>query len=429
MTSSNTRGGAAQFPNMLKIASELGCQLKPQPSNPNILAGLCPFHESRNLQEAKTLHVDIQSTRFWCNTCEARGNPTAFIAKVWGMSGAETMEFIRQEHDVTPDRPKPGPAFEAEPGRPNPQNSAILTMAQGFYSKQVESNFAALSYLVKLGIEPEKAIRKGFGYCSGDGLREYLEKRGATPDEIRESTLFQDRTGMEFLSGCPVLADFDYTGACIWMMALVPEDGPQKWEIPTHRPATRGIRGRRNQIFNLRQADRGSNPIIMTDDPRMYLTSAAEDIPTILIPGIKREVVQVQVQAERIAGIIARRNPRRIILAMHDRELSKRIAKTSQKLDASTIFEEREHLEIMKQLRPASRNFQEFIRQESIRRENRERENSEGENNSRNGVEQPPETGLEPDLESELDTELETGLETGPGSYMETRPGPGQARQ
>ena len=334
MTSIAIRSGPAQFPNMLKVANEMGCQLKPQPSNPNILAGLCPFHESRNLQEAKTLHVDIQSTRFWCITCENAGNPTAFIAKVWGISGSEVMEYIRQGYEIKPDRPKPGPAEQVAPGRASPQNTAVLTMASRFYSKQVELSFPALSYLAKLGIEPEDAIREGFGYCSGDGLREHLEKRGATPEEIQESTLFQDRTGMEFMSGCLVLADLDYTGACIWMMAMVPEEGPKKWELPAHRPVTRGIRGRRNQIFNMRQADRRTGAVMMTDDPRLYLASITEEVPAILIPGIRRDAIQNQ--ADRISEIITRRNPRRMVIAMHDRELGERTARNMRKAEAGT---------------------------------------------------------------------------------------------
>ena len=358
MTSIAIRSGPAQFPNMLKVANEMGCQLKPQPSNPNILAGLCPFHESRNLQEAKTLHVDIQSTRFWCITCENAGNPTAFIAKVWGISGSEVMEYIRQGYEIKPDRPKPGPAEQVAPGRASPQNTAVLTMASRFYSKQVWLSFPALSYLAKLGIEPEDAIREGFGYCSGDGLREHLEKRGATPEEIQESTLFQDRTGMEFMSGCLVLADLDYTGACIWMMAMVPEEGPKKWELPAHRPVTRGIRGRRNQIFNMRQADRRTGAVMMTDDPRLYLASITEEVPAILIPGIRRDAIQNQ--ADRISEIIARRDPRRMVIAMHDRELGERIARNTRKTDSRTQAEERSQSEIMEQLDPRSRNLKEF---------------------------------------------------------------------
>ena len=277
MSSRQVSAGTAQFPNMLKVAKEMGCQIQPSSGNPNILTGLCPFHESRTLHEAKTLHVDLQTARFWCGACEIAGNPMIFIAKVWGMSAQETYEFIITDGcEVTAQRPRHRQQNGRwnEEGPPEGQNTAILTLASRYYGQNVETSFTALNYLARLGIEPRRAVELGFGYCTGEGLREYLQQKGATQDEIEESPLFQEVTGMEILSGCPVLSDLDFTGATIWMMGMPPDEGDTGAPWKSGRPRTRGIQGRRNQLFNLKQVNQRSKYIVVTDDPRLHLNQS-----------------------------------------------------------------------------------------------------------------------------------------------------------
>lgn len=147
--------GIAQFPNMLKIARELGCQIQPGAENPNLLTGLCPFHQSRTLHEAKTLHVDLQTTRFWCSRCDSAGNPLAFIAKVWGLSAQETYQFLQEGGPITARRPRRSPPEKGDgSGPPAAQNTALLTMATEYFSQQVETGYVPLSYLARLGVAP-----------------------------------------------------------------------------------------------------------------------------------------------------------------------------------------------------------------------------------------------------------------------------------
>ena len=155
-----------------------------------------------------------------------------------------------------------------------PQNSALLTMGTRYYGQQVKQSFPALHYLARLGVEPDAAIRAGFGYCPGEGLKEYLEQRKADPEEIEESTLFQDITGMEFLAGCITLSDLDFTGATIWMIGLLPdEDNQQSWNAA--RPRNRSIQGKRNRFFNMTNIRENEHGITVTDDPRLYLLMKA----------------------------------------------------------------------------------------------------------------------------------------------------------
>ena len=168
-----TSAGNAQFSNMLKVGQELGCQIQPSAANPSILAGLCPFHESKNLHEAKTLSISLENARFWCITCHAAGNPMAFLAKVWGISSQETYEFIQAGYAINSERPKweSQPQSKDQSGAPQAQNTAILTMATKYYKRQMEQSFTALNYLATAG----RHARTG----SGERLRVLL--RGWTP--------------------------------------------------------------------------------------------------------------------------------------------------------------------------------------------------------------------------------------------------------
>ena len=161
-------GRMSQFSNMLKIGREAGCQIQPSAANPNILNGLCPFHGARTLHEAKSLHIDLHTGRFWCSTCPASGTPLAFIARTWGISAQETYQFIQSGCEITPDRPR----WETQPqlweqGPPQAQNTAILTLATRYYTQQVERNYHALSYLTRLGITPGKPSPKGSDTAPG----------------------------------------------------------------------------------------------------------------------------------------------------------------------------------------------------------------------------------------------------------------------
>ena len=356
-----TSAGNAQFSNMLKVGRELGCQIQPSVANPSILTGLCPFHESRTLHEAKTLNISLENARFWCITCHAAGNPMAFLAKVWGISSQEAYEFIQSGYAITAERPK----WESQPqsrdqnGPPQAQNTAVLTMATRYYRRQMEQSFPALNYLARLGVTPEQAAEKGFGYCSGDGLQEYLEKNGVTPEEMAASSLFQEVTGMEYLSGCPVLSDLDWTGATIWMLAIIPEETNNEKNWPIRRPRIRGLPGRRNRLFNLGNMSTRRVSVTVTDDPRLHLALEANDFTSALVTQY-RTPGNAHTMTERITSTMAGRSPGRIIIAMHDRELGERISETITRENPETVPLHRGIEEIMRQINPWERDLQTF---------------------------------------------------------------------
>ena len=353
--------GNAQFPNMLKVGRDLGCQIRPGTNNANTLTGLCPFHDSKKMQEAKTLHISVENARFWCSTCHAAGNPVTFIAKAWGVSAQEAYELIQAGYAVSAERPiwREQTQPKRMDGPPQPQNTAVLTMATRFYAQQVEQSYPALYYLARLGITPERAVEQGFGYCPGEGLREYLESQGATPEEIEASPLFQDVTGMEYLSGCLALSETDWTGATIWMMAILPEETDNGTEWPTRRPQIRGIPGRRNRLFNLKHIANRSNPVTLTDDPRLHLVLTTNSCASTLITHM-RTAHNARATAERTTEGIEALRPGRIILAMHDREMGERIGQMIKDKMPETDSTHRGMADMMRQLNPMRRDLRGF---------------------------------------------------------------------
>ncbi len=418
MNTKRTSAGTGQFPNMLKVARELGCQIRPSAGNPNILTGLCPFHESKKLHEAKTLQVDLQTARFWCIVCESAGNPMGFIAKVWGMSAQETYEFINTGCEVTAERPRrERNGRRNEDGPPEAQNTAVLTLASRYYGLQVETSFTALHHLARLGIEPRRAMELGFGYCPGEGLQEHLEQRGATPDEIEESPLFQEVTGMEILSGCLVLSDLDFTGATIWMIGMPQDEGdaPAAGWGP-RRPRTRGIRGRRNQLFNLKDVSRQAGNIVLTDDPRLYLVTSAGGAPAAMTTRQRRND-NTETITERVGNLLARREVDGIVLAMHDRELGERIHQTATQLRPEMKTERRSLEEMNRQLNPQERDLDKFAGREPSKRGRTvlEEEKATGRPSTKAAV------GKRNDALGKKDAD---GERAAPGAGVSDRPGP-----
>ena len=116
---------------MLRIADEMGCQLRPQAQNPSMLRGLCPFHEAGTIADSKTLEMDTRSPRFWCQKCLATGNPIAFAAMAWGVSARDAHQLLAENRNAGRERPDYPDRYHNKPTPENaanaPQNTAVLT--------------------------------------------------------------------------------------------------------------------------------------------------------------------------------------------------------------------------------------------------------------------------------------------------------------
>ena len=159
---------------------------------------------------------------------------------------------------------------------------------------------------------------------------------------------------MEYLSGCPVLSDLDWTGATIWMLAIIPEETDNENDWPVHRPRNRGLPGRRNRLFNLRNVSARSVSMTVTDDPRLHLALEANDFTSALVTQTRRPG-NADTMTERITSTMAGRSPSRIIIAMHDRELGERINQTIARKKPGTVLLHRGIEEMMRQIDPRER--------------------------------------------------------------------------
>ena len=314
MQARGSTAGNAQFTNMLKVGRELGCQIRPGANNPSILLGLCPFHE------AKTLHISLENARG-----ASLAKPPATPWASWQKCGAcrPRRPTTSSNRDVPLGRSAPNGSPNPS-GPPQAQNTAILTMATRFYGRQVE----------------------------------HLERSGASPEEMEASPLFQEITGMEYLSGCAVLSDLDWTGATTWMMAILPE-GNGNPGLTRRRPRIRGVPGRRNRLLNLRSLGQRNGTVTVTDDPRLYLALEATGHAAALVTHMRREN-NVGAIADRSAQGLGRLGLSRVIIAMHDLEMGKRTAEALAKANPKTVSEQRSLNEMMRQIDPRQRDLASF---------------------------------------------------------------------
>ncbi len=319
MTTTKQQRVIQNYPRMLQIARDMGCQLQPIPTNRAILRGLCPFHDADTLVNAKTLIVDTRSVKFHCTLCNANGDPTAFIAKAWGVSAQDAEQLIQHHQDVGATRPHyPEGHFHQDQDSPPPQNTALLTRASRFFGEQLYGNYHPLEFLARLAVTPQEAEKKGVGYCPGAGLREALTERGATAEEIEQSPLFNQNTGLETFAGNITIADRDSTGAAVWMAAVEPQPPDDNYCWKTTRPSTYGISGRKPFLFNINNIPAAGNPVTITDDSRLYIVLAANEIPTILITQRRRGNENIEPAAQRTARDLISRGYRKICVAVQD---------------------------------------------------------------------------------------------------------------
>lgn len=312
---------------MLQIAQEIGCQLQPDPHNPDVVEGICPFHkqnESNNQHYTANLNIDTVTKRFYCNACNAAGHPVAFLAMYWGMSTKDAFEILNNNEKVTAVRPDFPDIYNVPTNIPTeigkPLNSAVLTRATRFYSSQIKKNFPILQFLAKLEISPQRAEVLGIGFSPGGGLREHLESYVQNGElkqkEIDTSPLFHNITEMELFSNRITIPDRDFTRATLWMTSALPE---VNMNLSREKPRTYGLPGIRPYVTNIYCISARQRRTVLTDDIRLYLLLLANDHPATLISHRQRnEPSQQSAQCSRIARILVQRGATQLSLAIHD---------------------------------------------------------------------------------------------------------------
>ena len=210
---------------MLQLAKQLGCQLRPTPSNPAVLRGLCPFHQADSLNDANHPADKHPHHPLLMPGLQRPRQPHSVYRKSLGSLRNRRAPPHSPRRNAGP-HPAPLPQGllpPTETQRQLPPNTAILTRAARYYGQQLYTSHAALQFIAQLGIDPDDAVKAGIGYCPGTGLRQYLLDHGVTPEEMEDSPLFRPETGIETFTGNIALADRDFTGSTLWMTSTLPE--------------------------------------------------------------------------------------------------------------------------------------------------------------------------------------------------------------
>ena len=364
-TKPSTPPNQKHFTTMLKVAGELGCQLQPTPERPSILRGFCPFHPADTISNAKTLMLNVVNGRFWCLNCPADGAPTAFLARTWHVTASDARALMDSDPSAGADRPQyPEDFFNAKADNPQPPrlNTAILTRAARFYTSQIKTNYTPLHFLARLGVHPDLAATISVGYCSGSGLQQYLANNGINQDEIANSPLFQEVTGLEIFSGRLTITDTDHTGAAMWMTSFPPDQPSTGYNWKTSANPTMGIPGRKPYLFNMSNIDLNSSDVVLTDDHRLYIALRAENQPAILITQRRRDHMDLERHVRRIVQALLTKDIKSLIIPMHDKQLREEIENAlAQQTKAPKQVSLKTRLDILTYLNLGSRHLASLI--------------------------------------------------------------------
>ena len=367
MTTIQQRSPTEYFPMMLKLARDMGCQMRPTPTDYAVLRGICPFHDANTLRDAKTLNIDTKTTRFWCNFCPAKGYPVNFAAMIWGVSLQDARKLINHHPELDTERPPYPPEFFQPQQRHNYQdffqNTAALTRASRHHAQNLLSSYPALHLLARLSVSPEQAAAAGIGFSTGIGLTEYLKDHGVTDQEINTSPLFDKNTGAETLAGRITIAETDQSGATVWITSMLPPEPNQDPAWTNHRETIYGLPGAKPYIFNMLNRESDNADITLTDDPRLYIVLRANDVPCLMFTKRQRQGEDVQRTAARIATHLTdRHRTRHVVLAMYDHKRALSIQHALEQTTPGLTVVHLNRQQIASAIDPQRRNLTVFAR-------------------------------------------------------------------
>ena len=353
------------YPAMMRIAAEMGCDMKPMARDPVKMRGMCPFHAAVTRRTARTLDIDTLALRFTCSYCNASGTPTAFAAMAWNVSARDAKELLdAYGKDVGAQRP----SYKRGDDQRYLPNTAVLTRAAEHYRRQLTAgsplSMPALALAAQLGLDLERAAAAGMGICTGEGLAEYLRETGVSAREIRESSLFlRGDPNREFLAGRVVFADTDYTGATLWLNSLNPRGNGNGMRLGSNRPGTIGLNGPHPYLMGMDRARTESREVILTDDARLHLVVRAEGRASLLWSNRREDesTAGKQEAARRIAERFSRVPARTAVLMMHDSGARSMCAKNITEDGRPRRILSLGKDEILRQLNPLSRDLTEMV--------------------------------------------------------------------
>lgn len=194
MTTKDSRDHVRHSSDIVQVIQELGVELK---ALNGYYQGLCPFHDDHN----PSLIVYPDSQRFVCFACQAKGDVFEFVRKLKGVGFTEALAFLASRAGMAPKgqasvqaKAKPEPAVPLTEG-----TVRILTLAVEYYHEQLPSRVR--EYLTKeRGLTEEIIEGQKIGFSIGQGLLEYLQGKGYTPEQAAQAGVITEG-GKEFLKG------------------------------------------------------------------------------------------------------------------------------------------------------------------------------------------------------------------------------------
>ena len=162
---------------LFEVAETLGIRMKR--SGAHRWQAVCPFHEDRT----PSFFVDLQTERFVCFGCKARGDVIDFVrlhehlntlseACAW-LTGTAPPVITRRPVATEPSRQR-----ERRWDRLTLEQQLVLNAAGALYRDALWRNARARAYLAERGL-PEWVVRAcGIGYSDGRSLEAHLRKHG-----------------------------------------------------------------------------------------------------------------------------------------------------------------------------------------------------------------------------------------------------------
>ena len=195
--------------------------------------GVCPFHEEA--EGSFTVYSDSQ--RFYCFGCGLGGDVLDFLQRLEHLSLSEALRRLDGSPGLTPRAAnRPAPTRRLKPAALPPRNPTLLTAAARHYARQLRWSPDAQEYLASRGIGPGAAAHLGLGYSTGYGLRQALESRDFSEDQIRNSGLLTAKGAERF--ACMVVVPEVSGGLVRWLAgrAIDPSAKPRFQSLPGPKP-------------------------------------------------------------------------------------------------------------------------------------------------------------------------------------------------
>ena len=164
------------------------------------LWGLCPFHH----EKTPSFSVNPAKNIYMCFGCHKGGNAINFIMEMEHMNYPEAIRFLGDLYGV--EVPDTRGDSNGDAGREKIKRvKSLLTETAKFYYKQFndpEVGAPARQYAEKRALDKQTLDHFGIGYSplDWDALREHLESRGYTEEEMVDSGTFKksEKTGKVF---------------------------------------------------------------------------------------------------------------------------------------------------------------------------------------------------------------------------------------